>query len=190
MNLPIVVACLPAEGTIERSYQIACYGSVVAAGITLVLFGVDCYRHQLGWFPLYAALVAMHPGWSLWPSFRTGILGVSSDCGYSDRFVSVAIVVVLAGVLLLRLKRPHFSRRLFVVVLALTCWQLWFANTIPWLWPLQPRPNAFLAAVFGSEAMVAMRRSSGRLLPYALVLSAVAAASFALTSLRARRNAV
>ena len=190
MTLPIVVACLPTEGTIERSYQIACYGSVVAAIFALALLAVDCYRRQLGWLPLYAGLVAMHPGWTMWASFRDGFLGVKSDCGYSDRFVSVAIVVVLAGMLLLRLARPDFSRRLFVLVLALACWQLWFANTIPWYWPLRPHPNAILAAIFSSEAMVAMIMSSGRLLQYAVILSAVAAASFALTSLSARRNAV
>ena len=112
------LACLADAGVIESSYRIACFGAVIAALIALLLFVLEWRRRGFVWWPLYGALVLVHPGWPLWPIYRSGILAVSSDCGYSDRFFSVAVVLVLIGTLAIRVFRPDFRLRLYLVVLA------------------------------------------------------------------------
>jgi phosphoglycerol transferase MdoB-like AlkP superfamily enzyme len=183
VNSPIFFACLAEGWVIEKSYQISCYSALIAAAVAVALFGFECYRGRFAWWPVYGALLVAHPGWRMWPSFHSGVLAVSSDCGYSDRFVSVAIVVVFVSLLLLLLLRPDFSRRVFLLVLAVVCWQLYFATWLFWHYrPIELPPNALLAAIFASEAMQAFTMSTGRLLGYSIILSISTAAVWMLTS--------
>src|SRR5947209_15232309 len=130
--MPPFLGCLGPGWVVETSNRIACYGAIVAGVIGVVCLFLEWRRGRVVWWPIYGALVLLHPGWRMWPSFGSGVLVVSSDCGYSDRFVSVAIVAVLVGVLLLLVFRPDFSRQLFLVVLAAICWQLYLATWLIW----------------------------------------------------------
>jgi len=78
-----------------------------------------------------ALLLLPHPGWRLgWHEIRDHVRAVSSDCGYSDRFVSMALLAVTTSVLLIVLFRPGFNRRLFLVVLAAAGWSLHFGTIV------------------------------------------------------------
>jgi hypothetical protein len=172
------LACLADGSVIESSYRIACYGSLVAAAVALLLCVIEWRRGTFQWWAVYAVVVLVHPGWTLWPIYRTGMLEVSSDCGYSDRFFSVAVVVVLIGTLAIRVLRPDFRLRLFLLVLAGTSWWVYFAVSIYWhrgMIPWTLPPNAFLAIIFSSEPVIVFTTADGAtLLRYSLVLSVAA----------------
>ena len=154
--------------------------------VTALLFAslllVDLRCRDFRWLPLYGAFFAVHPAWTI------GVMG--GDCGFRRRFFSAAICLVFAGILLLRVNRPDFSRRFFVVILAACCWQAYLGTWVYWYRPFEPRPNAFLAAVFESAPVQAFAISMTNLLAYALMLSVLALLAYVLQPVLRRFNAV
>lgn len=107
------------------SYRIAYWSVALSAAAGLLSSVVEWRRGSFRWLPIYAALLVPHPGWRLaWHELHDGVRAVSSDCGYGNRFISLALLLVIISVLLLVFLRPAFDRRRFLVTLAAACWAL------------------------------------------------------------------
>ena len=131
MNVTFFLGCLAPSWVIDNSYRFAYWGIALSGAAALASFLVEWHRRRFAWLAIYALLLLPHPGWRLgWHEIRDHVRAVSSDCGYSDRFVSMALLAVTTSVLLIVLFRPGFNRRLFLVVLAAAGWSLHFGTIV------------------------------------------------------------
>ena len=73
---------------------------------------------------MYAALLALQPGWHLlhWDELHDGVMHVRADCGYGNRSLSLFLLGITVALLIIVWRRPRLGRRSFVfgVVLAFT----------------------------------------------------------------------
>ena len=166
LDVPVLLGCLASGEVIVKSYRIACYGATIAGAIAFATFILEWRRGRLAWWPFYGALAAVHPGWPMWNSFISGVLAVSSDCGYSDRFVSAGVCVALATLFLCLVVRPDFSRRMFLLTFAVACCQLYLAAKAFWLGAIS---FDAIAKILGEEATIAASFGASSLLIPAVV---------------------
>jgi hypothetical protein len=125
VNTTFLLGCLAEGWVIDTSYRFAYWGAALSAAAALASFLVQWQRGKFRWLPFYACLLLPHPGWHLgWREIRDHARAVSSDCGYSDRFVSMALLIAAISALLIVLFRPGMSRRLFLLILAGAGWLL------------------------------------------------------------------
>jgi hypothetical protein len=90
MNVTFFLGCLAPDWVIDNSYRFAYWGIALSGAGALASFLVEWHRRRFAWLPIYALLLLPHPGWRLgWHEIRDYVRAVSSDCGYSDRFVSM-----------------------------------------------------------------------------------------------------
>ena len=168
------LGCLADWWVIQTSYRVACYGALAAAAFAFVIAAVEWRTRALLWSPFAAMLVLAHPGWRMWPDFRTS---VSSDCGYGDRFVSAAIVLVLAALLAVRLLRPDFGRRRFLLLLAAACWILHLGAALLFRSPLVAIfPSRWTTESWFQETMITVDFGQAQVGTFTVVLTAICAA--------------
>jgi hypothetical protein len=182
MNVtPRLFACLSPE-EIGVSETIGSYAAVFAVLITLTLLILNWRRYNFRWLPLYGALLLVHPAW--WMSVYMG------DCGYAKRFLSVAISVVFAAVLLCQLFRPQLRIRWFLLILSGLCWIAYGVSQLYWqivdyTWLL-----GVLSSIFSPAAIEAFLFASSILFDVAVVGSFVTALLYGLSWSRSARHAV
>jgi hypothetical protein len=151
VNVTFLLGCLAPGWVIDTSYRFAYWGAALSGAAALASFLVEWRRRRFSWLPIYALLLLPHPGWPLgWREIRDHVRAVSSDCGYSDRFVSMALLSATVSVLLIVLFRPRMSRRLFLVVLAASGWVL-HAGTFAFFRPPLLLASWFPASISGSR---------------------------------------
>lgn len=140
------------------SYHIAYWGVALSAAAALLSFAVEWRRGSFRWLPIYAALLVPHPGWRLaWHELHEGVRAVSSDCGYGNRFISLALLLAMISVLLLVFLRPAFDRRWFLLSVAAVCWALHATATFLFRPPLSAVfPLSWPTATFFQETVEAI----------------------------------
>jgi glucan phosphoethanolaminetransferase (alkaline phosphatase superfamily) len=161
-----LLACLSPE-EIGISMAIGRYAAAFAILASLTLLLVNWRRRDFRWLPVYGALLLVHPAWSM--SVYTG------DCGYAERFMSVAVSVVFAAVLLCQVFRRQLRIRWFLLVLSGVCWIAFGAAQLYWQIVDYTFLIGFLARVFSSSVIEAFLFASPTLFKGAIVVTVVCA---------------
>ncbi|MDQ2868048.1 MAG: hypothetical protein M3R59_06505 [Verrucomicrobiota bacterium] len=93
----------------------------VGIGLALIGLGLSVRRHDYRWLPFYAAVLLIHPAWTV--SVRNG------DCGLAKRFLAVvASLLILAA---LSMQISAVSRQRFLRALCIASWVLFLPVFLP-----------------------------------------------------------
>lgn len=174
------LACLSIEW-LNTSYQVAYCTAAFAATAVFVSLIVEWRRGSFSWLAIYVGALVLHPAWRLsYEEVFHGWRAASSDCGYGNRFFSVALLLTTAAVMVLVLCRSTISRRLFLLVLASGCWLIYIGNLLFWRIDLfrSEIPLAFSASTFVQELIMAVDFAQTRLIRYAFCLTVICAALY------------
>ena len=109
MHFPAIIACLSPEEML-RSHIIGIAAATFAIGVTLALAFLSWQHRTFHWLPLYAALLLIHPAWTM------GV--VSGDCGQGKQNLSYAISLVFIALLIRQVFWPEFRMHRFLRYLA------------------------------------------------------------------------
>lgn len=171
------LACLSVEA-LNTSYQVAYYTAAFAGIAVLVSFIAEWRRGNFSWLAIYAAALVLHPAWRLsYGEILHGWRAASSDCGYGNRFFSVAVLLITVSVLWLVLFRPAFSKRLFLLILTAACWFIHIGNLLFWRIDLfrNEIPAALTTSTFVQELLMAVDFGQTRLIRYTVILTVICA---------------
>ena len=161
-----LLACLSPE-EIGISMAVGQYAAAFAIVATVILLIVNWRRRDFRWLPVYGALLLIHPAWTM-----SVYLG---DCGYAKRFMSVAVSLVFAVVLLCQIFRPQLRIRWFLLILSGICWIAYGASQLYWHIVDYTSLIGFLARIFSSTVIEAFLFASPILFKAAIVVSVVCA---------------
>jgi hypothetical protein len=106
------LACL-SPNEILLSLHIGYYAAGAAIVVTIALCIAGCRQRSFASLPLAALLLAIHPAWTV---------SVGGDCGFSKRFLSITVSLLLLILMLLQLSKPQFNRCRFVLAVSIACW--------------------------------------------------------------------
>lgn len=179
--MPALLACLSPE-EIGISMSIGHYAAAFAMVATVTLLILNWRRRDFRWLPVYGALLIVHPAWTM--SVYMG------DCGYAKRFMSIAVSVVFAAVLLCQIFRPQLRIRWFLLILSGVCWIGYGASQLYWQIVDYTPLISFLAGVFSSAVIEAFLFASPILFKAAIVVSIVCAFLYGLSWSRRPPHAV
>jgi hypothetical protein len=164
--LPALLACLSPE-EIGISMAIGHYAAAFAIVATFTLLILNRRRRDFRWLSVYGALLLVHPAWTM--SVYMG------DCGYAKRFMSIAISVVFAAVLLCQVFRPQLRIRWFLLILSGVCWIAYGTSQLYWQIVDYTSLIGLLARIFSSTVIEALLFASPTLFKAAIVVSIVCA---------------
>ena len=149
MDLITLLACLAPPWVHMLSFWIP----VSALGIAVVLgmagFVIELRRRGFRWFVVYAALLALQPGWGLlWQELSTGEIRVRADCGYSQRSLSLFLLAATIAVCVIVLRRTAVRRRTFLFGLAVGFTAMSVVAELPFFGLPLPIPYELEATLF------------------------------------------
>lgn len=114
MILSPVFGCLAPLWVIQLSYWLAYAWLAVSCVATAACLMVESRRRSFRWAPVYAALLALQPGWEfLYQWFIRQNFNVRADCGYPARAQSLFLAAVSVAVAVIISRRLPVSRRSF-----------------------------------------------------------------------------
>ena len=165
-----ILACLSPQ-EIGISIAFGYYAAVFAIVATVVSVILDWRRGDFRWLPICGALLILHPAWTM-----SEYMG---DCGYAKRFMSAAISVVFAAVLLCQIFRRQLRIRRFFLALSAVCWLAFAAAQLYWQIVDYTSVIGFLSHVFSSAGIEAFLFASPVLFRAAIVVSVTCALLYA-----------
>lgn len=115
MNPAAFLACMAPPWVHMLSYWIPVSALGVALALGVACFVIELRRRRFRWLVVYAALLALQPGWGLVSQeLRTGLIRVRADCGYGQRSLSLFLLAAAVAVAVVAWRRPATRRRTFI----------------------------------------------------------------------------
>ena len=131
------------------SYWIPVSALGVAVVLGMACFVIELRRWRFRWFVVYAALIALQPGWGLlWQELSTGAIRVRADCGYSQRSLSLFLLGATIAVCVIVFQRATVRRRTFLFGLVVAFTSMSVVAELPFFGLPLPIPYELEASLF------------------------------------------
>jgi hypothetical protein len=131
------------------SYWIPVSALGVAVVLAMACSVIEFRRRRFRWFVVYAALLALQPGWGLlWQALSTGGIRVRADCGYSQRSLSLFLLGATIAVCVFVLQRATVRRRTFLFGFAVAFTSMSVVAELPFFGLPLPIPHELEASLF------------------------------------------